>query len=335
MKKRLTLIFTVCMALMMIVGCSQNKATDNKNDGETSTVGKTSSKPDRPFVYVAQQVVGSVDPAKHTDETEMIAVLNTYDPLVYPKIEESSMEPGPHIAESWDVSEDGKVYTFKIKDGIKFQSGNALTANDVVFSIKRMMAIEQGFSWLWSGVLNPDNVKATDDSTVEFALDSAYAPFVSTLTQLFIVDSATILENKEAGDFGDNGDYGQKYLESHVAGSGPYLLEKWDRGSQLTFAKNDNYWKGWTEGKIETIQMKIITEQATVKTMLNSGDADMVHQWLTVDTYKEFAKAKGIVVKEDPSVQLFHLPIHTQKAPTDDINVRKAIMYAFDYKVAT
>ncbi|WP_066248352.1 ABC transporter substrate-binding protein [Neobacillus drentensis] len=334
MKKKLSMFVTIFMVAILIIGCS-SKGTSGTGKESNSSSKNVTSKPDRPFVYVAQQVVGSVDPAKHVDETELIAVLNTYDPLVYPKVEEGSMEPGPHIAESWKVSDDGKVYTFKIKEGVTFQSGNKLTAKDIVFSVQRMMAIKQGFSWLWSGVLNPDNVKALDDYTVEFTLDNAYAPFVSTLTQLFIVDSATILANKEAGDFGDNGDYGQKYLESHVAGSGPYLLTKWDRGSQLTFAKYDKYWKGWSEGKIEDWQMKIITEQATVKTMLNSGDADMVHQWLTVDTYKEFSKADGIVVDEQPSVQLQHIPINTQKAPTDDINVRKAILTAFDYSVAT
>ncbi|WP_078544742.1 ABC transporter substrate-binding protein [Litchfieldia alkalitelluris] len=339
MKKSLSSFITILIIMMVIVGCSSSttEPTNDSNEGDsnTSSTDSNSGMPDRPFVYVAQQVVGSVDPAKHTDETELIAVLNTYDPLVYPKVKEGSMEPGSHIAETWEVSEDGKTYTFKLTEGVTFQSGNPLTAKDVVYSIQRMMAIKQGFSWLWSGVLNPDNVVAKDDYTVEFTLDSAYAPFVSTLTQLFIVDSETLKANQADGEFGDNGDYGQKYLEEKVAGSGPYTLEKWERGSQLTFAKYDNYFKGWSEGQIEEFQMKIITEQATVKTMLVSGEADMVHQWLTVDTYKEFASTEGIKVQEDPSVQLYHLPINTQKAPTDDVNVRKAISYAFDYTIAT
>lgn len=160
-------------------------------------------------------------------------------------------------------------------------------------------------------------------------------PFVSTLTQLFVIDSEKLKENQADGDFGDNGDYGQKYLDDHVVGSGPYTLDKWERGAQLTFAKSDSYFKGWEDGQIEDIQMKIITEQATVKTLLVSGGADIVHQWLTVDTYKEFASTEGVKVQEDPSVQLYHLPINTQKAPTDDVNVRKAISYAFDYTIAT
>ena len=97
MKKKLAMFLTVMIAAVMIVGCS-SKGSEGKDTGKDS--GKLSTMPDRPFVYVAQQVVGSVDPAKQTDETELIAVLNTYDPLVYPKVAEGSMEPGPHIAES-------------------------------------------------------------------------------------------------------------------------------------------------------------------------------------------------------------------------------------------
>lgn len=318
----MTIIFT----LLVMTACGNNSSTSNSSS--------STAKKDRPFVYVAQQVVGTVDPAKHTDETELIAVLNTYDPFIYPKIEEGSMDPGPHIATDWTISEDGTVYTFNIRDDVKFQSGNPLTANDVVYSIQRMMAINQGFSWLWTSVLDPQNVIALSDTQVQFTLNSAYAPFVSTLTQLFIVDSKLLKEKQQSGDFGDNGDYGLAYLENTTAGSGPYTLKEWDRGAQLTFAKNDSYWKGWSEKQLEEVQMKIITEQATVKTMLNSGDADMVHQWLTVDTYEEFKKSSNITVQEDPSVQLQHLPINMQKAPTDDINVRKAILYAFDYKTA-
>jgi peptide/nickel transport system substrate-binding protein len=331
MKKSWLLILSVIMAALMVVACSNDDESTSKT-GENNT--KASTKKDGPFVYVAQQVVGSVDPAKHTDETELISILNTYDPLVYPKIEEGVMDPGPHLATEWTVSEDGKTYTFDLRDDVKFQSGNQFTANDVVYSIQRTIAIQQGFSWLWKGVLEPENVKAISDTQVEFTLNNAYAPFVSTLTQLFIVDSELLKENTVDGSYGEFGDYGQAYLENNVAGSGPYKLTEWNRGSHLNFSKNDSYWKGWKDDQLDEVQMKIVTEQATVKTMLNSGDADMIHQWLTVDAYEEFKKAKGIVVEEASSVQLQHIPINMAKAPTDDINVRKAILYAFDYDVA-
>ena len=125
MKRKLLLTITMIVLLLVMAACS--------DDSSTAGSSNSTAKKDRPFVYVAQQVVGTVDPAKHTDETELIAILNTYDPLVYPKIEEGVMDPGPHIATDWTTSEDGKVYTINIRDDVKFQSGNALTANDVVY----------------------------------------------------------------------------------------------------------------------------------------------------------------------------------------------------------
>lgn len=329
MKKSWKVFLAIIMAALFVAACS-----NSKDESSSNNVSSSSTKKDGPFVYVAQQAVGSIDPAKHTDETELISVLNTYDPLVYPKVEEGIMDPGPHLATDWTVSDDGKTYIFNLRDDVTFQSGNKFSANDVVYSIQRMIAIQQGFSWLWKGVLEPENVKAISDNQVEFTLNNAYAPFVSTLTQLFIVDSELLKENTVDGSFGEFGDYGQAYLENNVAGSGPYKLSEWNRGSHLNFSKNDSYWKGWKEGQLEEVQMKIVTEQATVKTMLNSGDADMVHQWLTVEAYEEFKNASGIVVEEESSVQLQHIPINMAKAPTDDINVRKAILYAFDYDVA-
>ncbi|UFJ39267.1 ABC transporter substrate-binding protein [Brevibacillus humidisoli] len=337
MRKSVKTFITLMLALSTaLVGCSSTPEGSSSPTAEKPAESAApSTAPDRPFVYLEQQVINSIDPAKHTDESSLHAVINTYDPLVYPKIEEGSMEPGPHIAESWQVSEDGKTYTFKLREGVKFHSGNELKAEDVVFSMQRMLSLKKGFSWLWNGILEKENVKATGDYTVEFTLDKPYAPFISTLTQLFIIDSKTVMANLAEGEFGEFKDYGQKYLETNNAGSGPYLIDKWERGSEMVLKKFPDYWKGWKEGQIEQIQYKIVLEEATLKTMIKSGEADMVNQWMSIESFEQLKKEPGIVVEEDPSVQLYHLPINTQKPPFDDINFRKAVLHAFDYKVAT
>lgn len=324
MKKISKKLLTALLAgAMLLTGCGGSKTQSN---------GETKSSSNDTFVYVAQQLVGTIDPAKALDETEIISVINLYDPLFYPDITNKSMSAVPYIAKGYEVDKTGKIYTIKINDGIKFQSGNTLTAADVAYSMERMVAIGEGNSWLWSSIL--DSVKATDDSTVVFTLKSPYGPFISSLTQLFIVDSKLLKANQKSGDFGDNGDYGQAYLTDHSAGSGPYILEKWDRQSSLDFKAFDGYWKGWKDGQVKKAQMLTVTEEATVKTLLISGQADMVHQWLSVSAYDELAKSKGITVQADSSAKLQYFPMNTQKAPTDDINVRKAIAYAFDYDTA-
>jgi peptide/nickel transport system substrate-binding protein len=279
----------------------------------------------RPFVYVAQQVVGSVDPAKVVDETEVISAINLYDPLYYPDMANKSMAPVPHLATGHTVSADGTTYDISLRQNVTFQSGNPLSADDVIYSIQRMLAIKLGYSWLWNNVLNSENITKVDDHTVRFKLNYAYAPFIASLTQLYVVDSV-LLKGKEV-----NNDYAQGYLENNSAGSGPYILKSYDRNAQVEFTAYDKYWKGWKDNQFKDVQMKIITEEATVKTLLVSGQADMVHQWLPVSAYKELESNNGVLVDRQPSAKLQEIHMNNQKAPTDDIYVRQAISTAFDY----
>ena len=320
-----TMLGLVALTLGACGGSTGNDSSATSGENQTAAPEKM---PDRPFVYVAQQVVGAIDPAKALDETELISVVNMYDPLYIPERTDGSMEPTPHLATGYEVSEDGKTYTVSLRDDVTFHSGNTLSSEDVVYSMKRMLDIGEGNSWLWEGLFVEDGVKAEGEDKVVFELTKPYAPFVASLTQLFVVDSK-LLEENASGD-----DYGQGYLEDHDAGSGPYTLDKWNRETEISFAKFDNYFKGWEDGQVENAQMKFVTEEATTKTLLVSGQADMVHQYLNPTAFEEFQKQKNVVVQEDPSAMLQEMPMNTQKAPTDDINVRKAIATVFDYETA-
>ena len=129
--------------------------------------------------------------------------------------------------------------------------------------------------------------------------------------------------------------YGQAYLENNAAGTGPYVVNKWARETEISFTAFEDYWQGWGENQIKEAEMKFVSEEATAKTLLVSGQADVIHQYLNQTAYTEFQGQDGIVVQEDPSSMLQEMPMNTQKAPTDDINVRKAIATAFDYEAAT
>ena len=124
----------------------------------------------------------------------------------------------PHLAESWET--DGKTYTFKLRTDVKFQSGNPLTADDVVFSLDRMKAIGQGLSYLFANV---EKAEAVDAGTVKFTLSGPYSPFLSALLRLPIVDKKLAMENLGDGD-GEMKDWGQAYLSAHGGGSGAYKV---------------------------------------------------------------------------------------------------------------
>lgn len=286
------------------------------------------------FTYIEGQVVTTIDPAKHADESSHHAVINMYDPLLYPKVAEGSMEPGPHVAESWRVTDGGKTYTFQIRKGIRFHDGKELTADDVVFSMQRILALKKGFAWLWNGVLTAEQVRAAGPGTVVFTLGQPYAPFLSTLTQLFVVNRDQVLANKKPGAFGDQGDYGDAYLGEKVAGSGPYTMESWDRATTLVMKGFGAYWRGWKPNQVTRVVYRTVQEEATMRTLLLSGQADMIDQWRLPTTFQQLGRTPGIVVDEKPSAQLYHIQLNTQKAPLSDLRVRKAMALAFDYKTA-
>ncbi len=283
------------------------------------------------FTFATYQETMTFDPAKAVDETELANVNNVYDPLVYPVKGEP---PKPWVAESWKVSEDGKTYTFSIRKGIKFHDGSDMTAEDVAFSTKRMLEINQGFAWLWTGILEPDGVEATDTYEVTFHLKKTFGPFIATLVQLRMVNKDLIMEKKKPGDYGEFGDYGQEYLETNDAGSGPYKVEEVTLGDRIVFTKFDGYWKGWEDGQIDKAIWRVIPERATMDTLLKKGDIDMIDQWGTPEEYAELNATEGVYTREDPNVQLYLHHINNQKAPLDDVYVRKAVSYAFDYKTA-
>lgn len=329
MRKRWMMKATVLGLVALTLGaCGGNDTTDTSSTAGSNQTAEPGKMPDRPFVYVAQQVVGKIDPARALDETEMISVVNMYDPLYAPERTGGSMEPTPHLATGYEVSEDGKTYTLTLRDDVTFHSGNPFTADDVVYSMERMLAIGEGNSWLWEGLFVEDGVNADGPDKVVFELNKAYAPFISSLTQMFVVDSKLLQENEQAGDMG------QAFLEENDAGSGPYTLDKWNRETEITFAKFDDYFQGWEEGQVENAEMKFVPEEATVKTLLVSGQADMVHAYLNPTAFTEFSKQSNLVVQEDPSAMIQEMPMNTQKAPTDDVNVRKAIASVFDYETA-
>ncbi len=286
------------------------------------------------MTYIEGQPVTTIDPAKHADESAHHAVINMYDPLLYPRVREGSMEPGPHVAESWKITDGGRVYTFQLRQGIRFQDGRELSADDVVFSFQRMVALKKGFSWLWHGVLTPEQVRATGPHTVVFTLSQPYAPFLATLTQLFILNRELVLAHKRPGPHGAFGDYGEAYLADHVAGSGPYVLETWDRATTLVMRAHPGYWRGWKPGQVTRVTYRTVAEEATMRSLLASGQADMIDQWRLPTTYQQLARIPGIVVDEQPSAQLYHIQINTQKPPLTDVRVRRALALAFDYRTA-
>lgn len=262
--------------------------------------------------------VGELDPAKASDYADSILMFNVYDTLVLPN------QGGPghsgHLAESWTV--DGATYTFTLRDGVTFQSGNPLTAADVVYSLQRMQALGAGLSYLFSGV----TAEAVDERTVTFALEAPYAPFVASLVRLPIVDMAAVKANSDD-------EWGEAFLSANSAGTGAYSVTSHNPQEETVMAKWDGYFLGVGDAAPDTVRLRYGLEAATVRTLIAQGAHDIASQWLPPEVIQALAK-DGAQLLTETGTGAFYFKMNTTKPPLDDVNCRLALSTAFDYGTA-
>jgi len=278
-----------------------------------------------------QQETGSIDPQRGSDYTEAMALVNLYDTLVFPNTA-GVMEP--KLAESWTASPDGLSYTFRLKVGVRFHDGTEVTAEDVKFSMDRSLALEEGYSWLWADII--DEVTVDDTYVVTFYLTSPFAPFVGSLTSLWVANKDLVLAHAGPGDFGEFGDYGMEWFtltEDEDAGSGPYMLKNWDRGREIVFERFLNYFEGWPHGdkSIDEFHSLLIKEAATTRTMLRNGELTLTDHWLAFEDYEEIDGYPNAQLVSFMSTEQYNMKLNTKKPPLDDIHIRRMIAWATDY----
>ena len=269
--------------------------------------------------------VGELDPGKASDYADSILMFNVYDTLVLP--EQGGPGLVPHLAKSWEA--DGNSYTFSLRDDVQFQSGNPLTADDVVFSLERMQNLGQGLSYLFAGV---ESAEAVDGSTVRFNLSTPYAPFVASLLRLPIVDKALVMENLGEGE-GEMGDWGQAFLSQNAAGTGAYTVSSHNPQEETVMAKHDGYFLDIADAAPNTVRLRYGLEPATVRTLIAQGEHDISSQWLPPEVLKALA-GDGAQLLTEGGTGAFYVKMNTTKPPLDDANCRLALSHAFDYGAA-
>jgi peptide/nickel transport system substrate-binding protein len=267
------------------------------------------------------QIFGTIDPAKISDYTDYMAAVNLYDGLVSV---DSAGNIIPELAESWTVSPDAKEVTYKLRDDAKFADDSPVEASDVVYTVERLLRINQGPANLFADVLVPGAVTAVDAKTVKFTLSKTFAPFLTTVPAILILNEELVKANEGTDD-------GQTWLATNVAGAGAYGLKSWDRGSQMTITRNPDYYKGFGPGPIDEVHWIITNDEATVRSLAASGELTMTSQFQSPETYKALVDmGRFELIKQDTSTA-FYLKLNTKVAPTDDVHIRRALALATDY----
>ncbi len=212
----------------------------------------------------------SLDPAVAQESTNQFIHANVYDTLVTYKAPAYD-KPVGLLADSWEVSSDAKTYTFHLKQGIKFASGNPLTAQDVVFTWMRGKNIK-----INSFFSNLDTVSATDDSTVVVTTTGPMADFLGMISApaFGIMDSKVVMEHGGTDAVGaDTTDTAKQWLDQNSAGSAAYILTKWAQKSEVDLEANPN-WQGGAPF-FSKIVIKDVTDPTAELQMVQTGDADL------------------------------------------------------------
>jgi peptide/nickel transport system substrate-binding protein len=224
----------------------------------------------------------------------------------------------PLLAESYTISDDGLTWTFKLRQGVKFQNGDPLTAEDVKYSIERTMKLGAGASYIWSAV---NAINVVDPQTVEFKL-SYKAPLdliASTGYAAFIYSKKCVKEDNTWID------------EAKGCGTGPYMLKSSKWGDEVILEKFADYWGGWQENSFDVVIFRKVAEPATRRQMIETGEATITVE-LPYTDIEALKNNPNVTVYVEPSFQNLIAMFNTQKAPLDNVDVRRALSYAFPYE---
>jgi peptide/nickel transport system substrate-binding protein len=333
---RPSILSLLAILTMIVVGCAVPAAPQVTVMPATETI-PTAMPTQAPesaestlIMAIAEDTV-SLDPGRAFETLPSIVHKATYETLVtFPADSVDHIEP--LLAERWTISEDGTVYTFTLRDGPKFANGDPVTAEDVVFSFNRMKHITGNPSFLAETIAS---VEAPDEKTVVLTLKH---PDPAILAKL-VFSAFAILSKKEVVAHGGTDaedaattDKAEEWLNSHSAGSGPYLLEKWERGVETVLVRNPSYW-----GKAPTIDRIIIRnipEAATQKIQLEAGDIDIAMD-LSADQILALKNNPAVNVFEGLSDTMVFLIMNQDPAiggPLSDPRVQLAVRLALDYE---
>ncbi len=276
------------------------------------------------MVIAGRQPVSTIDPSIKYDASIRTMLQAMYDGLL--KYEGTPPKVAPWLAESWETSDDGLVWTFHLAPNAKFHNGDPVNAEAVRFSFERTLKLNQGPAWMLSEFLKPENIVAVDEHTVQFTLDKPYAAFLSFLPWWFIMNPNQVMEQAVDGDLG------QAWLATNEAGSGPYMLERFEQGEVYELDRIADYWKGfpYEAGGPAGIIYKLVRETSAQRSALTTGEADMVLD-LSPDEFNAVSRARGISTSTEPALTAFGIKFNTQGEHMSDVNLRKAVAYAFDY----
>lgn len=331
-KKTRSVLLAVAMVSVLAAGCSgasgqtasSGAATEAAADKTTAESTAESSKETEEskeqaaggtFIYIRAASTTSLDLHREITSNNAFAIDKVFEPLVTFDQEGNITD---WLAESHDISEDGLVYTFVLRDGLKFSDGTDVTAEDVKFSLDRHLEVG-GSLPISADVVS---VEAQDQKTAVITLGTPFGPFLSEL--------ANFTNGIIPRDFG--GKTEEEFFQNPV-GTGPFVVESWDPAGDITFVKNEYYWQ---EGKpyLDKLVYRIVDDENQAMNQLIAGEVNGIES-VSFGSVENLANNPDTRIETSGSWQVEELFFNTLDEHFSDVHVRRAIALAIDRQALT
>lgn len=322
-KTSMTKVAAAAMAAaMMLTACGGGAAATattaapaaNNDAAATQTEAAGATITDTDIVVAMGADIVTCDPANQNDTTSSVFMNHVYNTLM--EVDDDGNLVGD-LAESYEISEDGMSYTFKLYENACFSNGDPVTAEDVKFTYERAMESAK----TKSDVEAVDTIEVIDEKTVKMNLKKPYAPFITKTTD----SGLCILSKKVVEAAGDT--YGD--VDTCI-GSGPFVAKEWVPNDHYTLVRNENYWK---EAPITTsIEVRVIPEGSARTIALEAGEVDIVWNVDAIDCVNVEANPEVLLLSQ-PSASIEYMGMNTSKEKFSDVRVRQAINMAIDQQV--
>jgi peptide/nickel transport system substrate-binding protein len=319
----------VVCSLALLVALAAASATASRS-GTVMSADKTT------LVVAVPDDVATLDPLFAATPRSTEVIMNAYDPLMgyglrnLPgglRIWDTRKISGLALA-SMRVGKDGKTWTLTVRRGVKFPSGNEVTAETVKYMFERNFGVKGSggaFMYQFMGRIPAvTSVRQTGPMTLQVKTQTPNP----LLPRIFALSNSVPFDQQLLKERGGNDPYASAWVSRNTAGAGPYQLRSWTPGSQIVLEANPNYWQG--APAIKSVVMRVVPSAANRMLLLRRGVVDVAER-LSAQEIKSLRGASGVRIVSVPSTNTTQLVMNVRTEPFDDVRVRRAIANAVPY----